>query len=79
MGPIFRYLGSEVPKDELIWQDPIPKVDFNLVHDDDIKTLKNKISSLSLSNAELISTAWASASTFRCTDKRGGANQLELH
>ena len=78
MGPISRYLGSEVPKNELIWQDPIPKVDFNLVNDDDIKTLKNKISSLSLSNAELISTAWASASTFRCTDKRGGANGARI-
>ena len=78
MGPISRYLGSEVPTKELIWQDPIPKVDYNLVNKNDIESLKKCIIESGLSNSELISTAWASASTFRCTDKRGGANGARI-
>ena len=78
MGPISRYLGSEVPTKELIWQDPIPKVDYNLVNINDIESLKKGIIESGLSNSELISTAWASASTFRCTDKRGGANGARI-
>ena len=78
MGPISRYLGSEVPTNELIWQDPIPKVDYNLVNKNDIESLKKGIIESGLSNSELISTAWASASTFRCTDKRGGANGARI-
>ena len=78
MGPISRYLGSEVPKKELIWQDPIPKVDYNLVNKNDIESLRKDIIQSGLSNSELISTAWASASTFRCTDKRGGANGARI-
>ena len=78
MGPISRYLGSEVPTKELIWQDPIPKVDYNLVNKNDIESLKKGIIESGLSNSELISTAWASASTFRCTDKRGGANGARI-
>ena len=74
MGPCCRYLGPEVPTQELIWQDPIPKNNFNLVNDTDIKKLKDIITNSELTNSELISTAWASASTYRSTDKRGGAN-----
>jgi len=73
MGPITRYLGSEVPKETLIWQDPVP-VAKNELNDNDITTLKSKILSSGLSVAQLVSTAWASASTFRGSDKRGGAN-----
>jgi catalase-peroxidase len=74
MGPRARYLGPEVPKDELIWQDPIPKVDYKLIGDKDVAALKAKIAASKLSIAQLVSTAWASASTFRGSDKRGGAN-----
>ncbi len=74
MGPIARYLGPDVPQEELIWQDPIPAVDHKLTEANDIADLKNKILSSGLSIAELVSTAWASASTFRGSDKRGGAN-----
>jgi len=74
MGPIARYLGPEVPKEELIWQDPIPTVNHELVDATDISSLKAKIINSGLSVAELVSTAWASASTFRGSDKRGGAN-----
>ena len=74
MGPIQRYLGPLVPKETLIWQDPIPAVDHKLVDDKDIESLKAKILSSGLSVSELVSTAWASASTFRSSDKRGGAN-----
>jgi len=73
MGPIARYLGSEVPKETLIWQDPVP-VAKNELNDNDITTLKSKILSSGLSVAQLVSTAWASASTFRGSDKRGGAD-----
>ena len=74
MGPRARYLGSEVPKEELIWQDPIPAVTHKLVDDKDIETLKKKILDSGLTVSQLVSTAWASASTFRGSDKRGGAN-----
>ncbi|RZA03633.1 MAG: catalase/peroxidase HPI [Sphingobacteriaceae bacterium] len=74
MGPKARYLGPDVPQEELLWQDPIPAVDHKLIDANDISTLKSKISASGLSVSELVSTAWASASTFRGTDKRGGAN-----
>ncbi|MEJ4087352.1 catalase/peroxidase HPI [Galbibacter orientalis] len=74
MGPIERYLGPEVPQEELIWQDPIPTVDHELVNDLDVATLKTKIMESNLTVSELVSTAWASASTYRGSDKRGGAN-----
>ncbi len=74
MGPITRYLGPEVPKEELIWQDPVPRVDHDLIDKKDIAALKAKLLAAGLSVAELVSTAWASASTFRGSDKRGGAN-----
>jgi catalase-peroxidase len=74
MGPISRYLGPEVPAEELIWQDPVPAVDHKLIDTQDIDTLKGKILASGLSIPELVSTAWASASTFRGSDKRGGAN-----
>ncbi|WP_375559286.1 catalase/peroxidase HPI [Bernardetia sp. OM2101] len=74
MGPISRYLGEEVPTEELIWQDPIPARDYDLIDAKDIDSLKSKILNSGLSISELVSTAWASASTFRGSDKRGGAN-----
>lgn len=74
MGPRARYLGPEVPKEELIWQDPIPTVSHKLIDDKDIAALKSKILASGLTVSELVSTAWASASTFRGSDKRGGAN-----
>lgn len=74
MGPKVLYLGSDVPAEELIWQDPIPAVDHELVDGEDVALLKQKISDSGLSVSELVSTAWASASTFRGSDKRGGAN-----
>jgi len=73
MGPHSRYLGPEVPEEELIWQDPVPAVDHELIDAEDIADLKGKILASSLSISELVSTAWASASTFRGSDKRGGA------
>ncbi|MFX0019621.1 MAG: catalase/peroxidase HPI [Promethearchaeota archaeon] len=78
MGPRTRYLGSEVPDEELIWQDPIPAVDHKLVDEKDIASLKGKILASDLSVSELVSTAWASASTFRGSDKRGGANGARI-
>jgi catalase-peroxidase len=78
MGPRARYLGPEVPKEELIWQDPIPKVDHKLVDDNDVASLKDKILASGLSVGELVSTAWASASTFRGSDMRGGANGARI-
>jgi catalase-peroxidase len=77
MGPIARYLGSEVPSEELIWQDPIPAAS-HILSDQDIKTLKGKILDSGLSVSELVSTAWASASTFRGSDMRGGANGARI-
>ena len=74
MGPRSRYLGAEVPAEELIWQDPVPAVDHALISDDDIDELKEKINGSGLTVSELVGTAWASASTFRGSDMRGGAN-----
>jgi catalase-peroxidase len=78
MGPRARYLGPEVPKEELIWQDPIPAVNHKLIDAKDIASLKRKILASGLSIPELVSTAWASASTFRGSDKRGGANGARI-
>ena len=78
MGPIARYLGPLVPKETLIWQDPIPAVDHPLIGDADVAALKVKILGSGLSVSELVSTAWASASTFRGSDKRGGANGARI-
>jgi catalase-peroxidase len=78
MGPRARYLGPEVPAEELIWQDPIPAVNHKLIDDKDIASLKAKILASGLSISELVSTAWASASTFRGGDKRGGANGARI-
>jgi catalase-peroxidase len=74
LGPVVRYLGPEVPSEVLIWQDPLPAVDHELVNDADITALKAAIAASGLSVSQLVSTAWASASTFRGSDKRGGAN-----
>jgi catalase-peroxidase len=78
MGPRARYLGPEVPDEELIWQDPIPAVNHKLIDEEDIATLKGRILASGLSVSELVSTAWASASTFRGSDKRGGANGARI-
>jgi catalase-peroxidase len=78
MGPRERYLGPEVPAEELIWQDPIPAVDHKLIDKQDIAALKDKILASGLSISQLVSTAWASASTFRGSDKRGGANGARI-
>jgi catalase-peroxidase len=78
MGPITRYLGPLVPKEQLPWQDPIPAVDHPLIGEHDVTTLKTKILDSGLTVSELVSTAWASASTFRGSDKRGGANGARI-
>ena len=78
MGPRSRYLGPEVPAEELIWQDPIPAVNHKLIDEEDIASLKSKILASGLSVSELVSTAWSSASTFRGSDKRGGANGARI-
>jgi len=78
MGPRSRYLGPEVPAEELIWQDPVPAVDHELIDAQDIATLKGKILASGLSVSQLVSTAWASASTFRGSDKRGGADGARI-
>lgn len=78
MGPRARYLGADVPAEELLWQDPIPAVDHKLIDDSDIEQLKAQILSSGISVPELVSTAWASASTFRGSDKRGGANGARI-
>jgi len=78
MGPRARYLGPEVPAEDLIWQDPLPAVTHKLIDDNDIATLKSKILASGLSVSQLVSTAWASASTFRGSDKRGGANGARI-
>jgi catalase-peroxidase len=78
MGPKSRYLGPEVPEEDLIWQDPVPAVDHDLINTKDIDDLKGKILASGLSISELVSTAWASASTFRGSDKRGGANGARI-
>jgi catalase-peroxidase len=78
MGPRARYLGPEVPAEELVWQDPIPALDHALVDDQDVAALKKKVLASGLTVAQLVSTAWASASTFRGSDKRGGANGARI-
>ena len=78
MGPKARYLGPDVPQEELLWQDPIPEINHALIDDNDISSLKEKILLSGLSVSELVSTAWASASTFRGSDKRGGANGARI-
>jgi catalase-peroxidase len=78
MGPIARYLGPLVPKEELKWQDPVPAINHELVSEQDIAALKTKILAAGLSVSQLVSTAWASASTFRGSDKRGGANGARI-
>ncbi|MFZ1369249.1 MAG: catalase/peroxidase HPI [Ferruginibacter sp.] len=78
MGPIARYLGPEVPKEELIWQDPVPAVTYKLIDENDITALKAVILASGLTVSQLVSTAWASASTFRGSDKRGGANGARI-
>lgn len=78
MGPRSRYLGPDVPEEILLWQDPIPAVDHQLIADDDVTALKAKVLASGLSTSELIATAWASASTFRGSDKRGGANGARI-
>ncbi len=78
MGPRARYLGPEVPKEELLWQDPIPPVNHKLVDDKDVAALKEKILASGLTVSQLVSTAWASASTYRGSDKRGGANGARI-
>ncbi len=74
MGPKSRYLGPEVPEEDLLWQDPIPEVDYEVINKDDVAELKKKILDSGLSVSQMVSTAWASASTYRDSDKRGGAN-----
>ncbi|MEP6260032.1 MAG: catalase/peroxidase HPI [Gillisia sp.] len=78
MGPVSRYLGPEVPTEELIWQDPVPKVDYELINSKDVEKLKKMILDSGLSVSQLVSTSWASASTFRISDKRGGANGARI-
>ena len=78
MGPRSRYLGTDAPQEELLWQDPLPAVDHALVEDNDIAGLKEKILNSGLSISQLVTTAWASASTFRGSDKRGGANGARI-
>jgi catalase-peroxidase len=78
MGPLSRYLGKDVPKEALIWQDPIPAVTHALINDQDIAALKSKILASNLSISQLVSTAWASAATYRDSDKRGGANGARI-
>ena len=78
MGPITRYLGPEVPKEPQLWQDPVPAVNHELIDAKDIAALKSKILAAGLSVSQLVSTAWASASSFRGTDKRGGANGARI-
>src|SRR6202000_995883 len=78
MGPVVRYLGPLVPKEELLWQDTVPAINHELVDDQDIAALKAKILASGLTVSQLVSTAWASASTFRGSDKRGGANGARI-
>ncbi|WP_017732302.1 catalase/peroxidase HPI [Nafulsella turpanensis] len=78
MGPVSRYLGPEVPEEELVWQDPIPDVTHELIEENDISDLKSRIMDSELSVSQLVTTAWASASTYRNSDKRGGANGARL-
>ncbi|WP_231184412.1 catalase/peroxidase HPI [Haladaptatus sp. DYF46] len=78
LGPSSRFLGPEVPDEEMIWQDPLPEADYDLIGEEDVDELKGKILDSELSTSELVKTAWASASTFRGSDKRGGANGARI-
>src|SRR5215471_13853692 len=78
MGPIPRYLGPLVPKEAQLWQDPVPAVDHELINEQDVAALKSKILASGLSIAQLVTTAWASAASFRGSDKRGGANGARI-
>ena len=78
MGPVSRYLGPEVPEEQLVWQDPVPAVDHELIDEQDIAALKSTVLESGLSISQLVTTAWASASTFRGSDKRGGANGARI-
>ncbi|MFC6992591.1 catalase/peroxidase HPI [Haladaptatus sp. GCM10025707] len=78
MGPPIRFLGPEVPDEEMLWQDPLPEVDYDLIDEDDVATLKAEILDSGLSRSQLVKTAWASASTYRDSDKRGGANGARI-
>ena len=78
MGPRARYIGSEIPSEALLWQDPIPSVSYNLIDDDDIADLKDEIDDSGLTNTQLVKTAWASAASYRDTDRRGGANGARI-
>ncbi|WP_428232625.1 catalase/peroxidase HPI [Flavobacterium sp.] len=78
MGPVSRYLGPDIPQEELLWQDPIPEVNHPLIEENDISQLKEKIQNSGLSTSQLVATTWASASTFRGSDKRGGANGARI-
>ncbi len=78
MGPVSRYLGADVPKEQLLWQDPVPEADYAMIDDADVAALKAKLIGSDLSISELVSTAWASASTFRGSDNRGGANGARI-
>ena len=78
MGPKSRYLGPEVPSEDLIWQDPIPSANHGLINEADVTDLKSKIAASDLTVSQLVSAAWASASTFRGSDKRGGANGARI-
>src|SRR5262249_8969724 len=78
MGPASRYLGPLVPAEPQLWQDPVPAVDHELIDDEDVAALKSKILASGLSGSELVGAAWASAATFRGTDKRGGANGARI-
>lgn len=78
MGPVTRYLGNEVPKETLLWQDYIPTCNHALIDEKDVETLKAKIIATGLSVSQMVLTAWASASTFRVSDKRGGANGARI-
>ena len=78
MGPLVRYLGSEVPSEELLWQDPLPAVDHELIDEADAAALKEQILASGLSTAQLVSTTWAAASSFRGSDKRGGVNGARI-
>ena len=78
MGPVARYLGPEVPSEELLWQDPLPKVDHELIDDADAAALKEQILASGLTTSQLVSTTWAAASSFRGSDKRGGVNGARI-
>src|SRR5262249_36740529 len=78
MGPLSRYLGPEVPREPQLWQDPVPAVHHELIDAEGIEALRRKILASGLNTAQLVSTAWASASSFRGTDKRGGANGARI-